>query len=144
VAGKPLKSKGDAHEVFKYVCRRYGIPKVLVNDRVKEENLGLWGCIVVQNLIPQSNTEPQSGWQNKCESELREFRKHFQRIMMLNKCPETFWDFALEYIIPIWQSVVWRAAKDRSPMDTATGNTMDIHNFSNIETLSMIETTQFN
>jgi hypothetical protein len=88
VAGKPMKSKADAHEVLEYVCRRYGVPKVLVSDRAKEENLGLWGQVIKQNLIPQSNTEPHSGWQNRCESEIREFRKHFQRIMMLNKCTE--------------------------------------------------------
>jgi hypothetical protein len=88
VAGKPMKSKADAHEVLEYVCRRYRVPKVLVSDRAKEENLGLWGQVIKQNLIPQSNTEPHSGWQNRCESEIREFRKHFQRIMMLNKCTE--------------------------------------------------------
>jgi hypothetical protein len=49
--------------------------------------------------------------------------------MMLNKWPEAFWDFALEYIIPIRQLQVRRAAEDRSPMETITGETMDISEF---------------
>jgi hypothetical protein len=32
------------HEVLEFVCRRYDIPKVLVSDREKDENLGQWGC----------------------------------------------------------------------------------------------------
>jgi hypothetical protein len=36
VAGKPMKSKAEAHEVLEFVCRRYGIPKVLISDRAKE------------------------------------------------------------------------------------------------------------
>jgi hypothetical protein len=49
--------------------------------------------------------------------------------MMLNKCPEAFWDFALEYIITIRQFLVRRSAEDRSPMETVTGETMDISEF---------------
>jgi hypothetical protein len=39
VAGKPMKSMSDAYEVLEFICRRYGVPKVLVSDRAKEENL---------------------------------------------------------------------------------------------------------
>jgi hypothetical protein len=80
VAGKPLKTKSDAYVVLEYVCRKYGVPKLLVSDGAREEQFGEWGRVVKQNLIPQSITEPHSGWQNRCEDEIREFRKHFQRI----------------------------------------------------------------
>jgi hypothetical protein len=83
VTGKPMQSKANVHDVLEFVCRRYGVPKVLVSDRAKEETLGFWGQVVKQNLIPQSTSEPQLGWQNRCESEMREFRKHFHRIMMI-------------------------------------------------------------
>jgi hypothetical protein len=71
-------------------------------------------------------SEPHSGWQNRCEDEIREIRKHFQRIITTNKCPEAFWDFALEYIIGVRQFVVRRAADNRSPTETITGETPDI------------------
>jgi hypothetical protein len=101
VTGRPLKTKADAHVVLELVCRKYGVPKLLVSDRAKEELLGEWGRVVKQNLIQQSTSEPHSGWQNRCKDEIREIRKHYQRIMSLNKCPEAFWDFALEYTIGV-------------------------------------------
>jgi hypothetical protein len=96
---KPLRTKSDAYTVLEYVCRKYGVPKLLVSEGAKEERLGEWGRVVKQNLIPQTITEPHSGWQNRCEDEIREFRKHYQRIMVQNRCPEAFWDFAIEYVI---------------------------------------------
>jgi hypothetical protein len=116
IAGKPLKTKSDAYTELGHVYRKYGVPRLLVSDGAKEERLGEWGRIVKQNLIPQSITEPHSGWQNRCEDEIREFRKHYQQIMVLNRCPEAFWDFAVKFIIRIRQFVIRRAADDRSPM----------------------------
>jgi hypothetical protein len=49
--------------------------------------------------------------------------------MMTNRCPEAFWDFALEYIISICQFLILRAADDRSLMEVITGETMDISEF---------------
>jgi hypothetical protein len=54
IAGKPLKTKADAYTVLKYVCRRYGVPRLLVSDRAKEELLGEWGRVVKQNLIQRA------------------------------------------------------------------------------------------
>jgi hypothetical protein len=80
-----LRSKADAHEVLEYVCREYGIPRILVSDNSKEETLGEWGRVAKHNLLNQRVTEPHSGWQNLCETDIREFRKHFQRIMALHQ-----------------------------------------------------------
>jgi hypothetical protein len=98
-----MRSKADAYEVLEFVCREYGVPRVMVSDNAKEETLGNWGRIAKQNLLKQRTTEPHSGWQNRCETEIREFRKHYQRITSLNKCPEAFWDFAIKYIISVVQ-----------------------------------------
>jgi hypothetical protein len=126
VTGRPLKTKADAYTVLEYVCRKYGVPKLLVSNRAKEELLGDWGRVLKQNLIQQSTSEPHSGWQNRCEDEIREVCKHFQCIMATNKCPEAFWDFALEYIIGVRQFVVRQAADNRSPIETITGETPNI------------------
>jgi hypothetical protein len=48
---------------------------------------------------------------------------------MLNKCPEAFWDFALDYIILIQRFLVCRATEYRSPMETITGEARDISEF---------------
>jgi hypothetical protein len=63
--------------------------------------LGDWARVVKENLICQQITEPCSGWQNRCDDEIREIRKHYARIMSLNKCPDAFLDFCFEYVIAV-------------------------------------------
>jgi hypothetical protein len=94
---------------------------------------------VKQNLIPQSTTEPHSGRHNRCDDEIQEFRKHFQRIMVLNRCPEAFWDFALEYIIRVRQFVIRRAADKRSPIETITVETPDSTEFMDVDLYQFIK-----
>jgi hypothetical protein len=125
VAGQPMKSKSDAHEVLDYVCRTYGVPQLLVSDNAKEETLGNWGRVTKHYLIRQRMTEPHSGWQNRCEDEIREVRKHFARIMALHRCPDAFWDFGIQYVINLRQLLVRSAASNRSPIETITGDTPD-------------------
>ena len=88
--GDVMKSKADAHISLGKLCREDGIPHVLVTDRAKEELYGEWGKIIKRNLIDQRTTEPHSGWQNKVEAEIREFKKHHNRIMAQHKCPDAF------------------------------------------------------
>jgi hypothetical protein len=85
--------------VLEYICGEYGIPCTLVNDSSKEETLGEWRRVSEQNLLQQQVTKPLAGWQKRCETEIREFRKNYQQIMHLNQCPEAFWEFAIKYII---------------------------------------------
>jgi hypothetical protein len=66
VAGKPLETKAEAYVVLENLCSKYGIPNLLVSDGAKEEQFGEWGRVVQKNLIPQSTTEPHSGWKNRC------------------------------------------------------------------------------
>jgi hypothetical protein len=49
--------------------------------------------------------------------------------MATNRCPEAFWDFALEYIMRIRQFLIRRVADYRSPLETVTGETPDISEF---------------
>jgi hypothetical protein len=49
--------------------------------------------------------------------------------MAANRCPEAFWDFALEYIISIRQFLIRRAADNRSPMETVTGDAPNISEY---------------
>ena len=90
-----------------------GIPEVLVTDGAKEEYYGEWGQIVKERLIYQRITEPHSGWQNRCEGEIREFKKHHRQVMGLNKCPEVFWDFACLYTLDIRKFLI-RATTQRN------------------------------
>jgi hypothetical protein len=129
VAGKPMKSKGDAYEVLNFICREYRIPKMLVSDNAHEETLGYWGRVAKQTLLRQRMTKAYSVWQNRCETEIREFRKHFQRIMFLNRCPEAFWDFDFEYIIKVRQFLIRKTSDDRPPIETVTGESCDTSEF---------------
>ena len=126
VYGEPMKTKSDAYLALDKVCRTYGVPQLLVSDNAKEETLGNWGRISKQYLIKQRMTEPHSGWQNRCEDEIREIRKHYARIMSLNQCPDAFWDFGLAYVINVRQLIVRAASNNRSPIETITGDTPDI------------------
>ena len=49
--------------------------------------------------------------------------------MALNRCPEAFWDFALEYVVHLRQILVRKAAGDRSPLEVVTGETPDTSEF---------------
>jgi hypothetical protein len=126
VTGLPMKSKSDAYLALDSVCRSYGVPKLLVSDNAKEETLGNWGRITKEYLIKQRMTEPHSGWQNRCEDEIRELRKHYARIMALHQCPEAFWDFGMEYVLTLRKFLVRNASNGRSPIETVTGDTPDI------------------
>jgi Reverse transcriptase (RNA-dependent DNA polymerase) len=139
VAGQPIKGKGDAFEVLEYMCREYGIPRLLVSDNAKEETLGNWGRIIKQNLIKQRTTEPYSSWQNRCEGEIREVRKHYTRIMALHQCPDAFWDFAMEYVIKLRQFIVRKAANDRPPLETVTGETPDTSEYMDFDFYSWVK-----
>ena len=123
--GEPLKTKADAYLALEGFCRNVGVPKTLVSDMAKEEMHGLWEKVRRTNLIDQRYTEPYSGWQNRCEDEIREFKRHQQRIMSLHKCPEVFWDFAWEYTRDIRQFLVREASGGRSPTEVITGDTGD-------------------
>jgi hypothetical protein len=59
--------------------------------------------------------------------------------MVINRCPEAFWDFALEYIIWIRQFVTRRAANDRSPIETITGETPDISEYMDFDFYQFIK-----
>ena len=127
--GMPLKTKADAPEALERLCRNVGIPKLLVSDGAKEELYGDWGRIVKNNLIQIRQTEPYSGWQNRCEDEIREVKKHYNRIMMINKCPSAFWDFGWEYTVEMRKRLSRRAAGERPPGETISGETQDISEF---------------
>ena len=96
-SGDPLRSKADAHTSLEKFCREDGIPHKLVTDRAREELYGDWGRFVKENLIDQRTTKPHSGWQNKVESEIKEFKKHHHRMMALHRCPDAFWDYGWVY-----------------------------------------------
>jgi hypothetical protein len=36
VAGKPFKTKSYAYTVLEHVCRKFGVPKILVSDGAKK------------------------------------------------------------------------------------------------------------
>ena len=131
--GEPMKSKADAHMVLERICREVGIPKLLVSDGAKEEIYGDWGKIVKHNLIQVRQTEPYSGWQNRCEDEIREVKKHFGRIMALHRCPTAFWDFAWKYTIELRQKLSRKASGDRPPAEVITGESQDISEYTEFD-----------
>eukprot|EP00934_Nitzschia_sp_Nitz4_P002319 Nitzschia sp. Nitz4//scaffold471_size5685//193//5616//NITZ4_009210-RA/size5685-processed-gene-0.1-mRNA-1//1//CDS//3329552692//2319//frame0 len=128
-AGDPLNSKSLAHEFLEKFCRQFGIPSLLISDGAKEEQFGEWGRVVKENLIQTRLTEPHSAWQNRCEDEIREIKKHHRRIMALHECPEVFWDFGWQYTLELRQFLPRKAADGRPPYETLTGEAVDISEY---------------
>lgn len=139
VAGRPIKSKGDAWETLEEFCREYGIPRILVSDMAKEERLGQWETIRKQNLIQQQFTEPYSGWQNRAEDEIREFKRHFARIMNLHSCPETLWDYGWRYTAAIRQFLPRKASGNRPPIEAIIGTTADTSEYMDFDFFQWIK-----
>ena len=131
--GDPLTTKADAYVSLERICRDVGIPKLLVSDGAREEQYGDWGRVVKNNLIQTRITEPYSGWQNRCEDEIREIKKHHRRVMTLNKCPAAFWDFGWRYTLEIRQLIAQRSAGNRPPGETITGETQDASEYTEFE-----------
>ena len=49
--------------------------------------------------------------------------------MTLNKCPDAFWDFGIQYVLRLRQLLVRSAASGRAPIETITGETPDMSEF---------------
>jgi hypothetical protein len=77
----PMRSKYDAPYKLDAFCKTHGLPRMLITDNAPEETKGDWDKVVKQYLLTQRTTEPQSGWQNRAEIEIRELKKHYRRIM---------------------------------------------------------------
>ena len=134
-----MKTKGGAHQVLNKLCREIDIPKILVTDGAKGEYFGEWGCIVKEHLIDQRRTDPNSGWQNRCEGEIRELKKHHRRIMSLNKFPKAFWDFGWSYTLELQQFLAREASNDRPPKELVISTQVDISEYMDFEFYGFIK-----
>ena len=92
----PMKTKGGAHKAFSALAHEVGVPSVIVMDGSKEQTLGEFkkkcnqaGCAIRQ-------IEPDSPWQNACESEIRELKRGYGRSMVKRRVPHKLWDHCLE------------------------------------------------
>ncbi len=125
----PMRSKADAPYKLDEFCKTFGTPQVLITDNAGEETKGEWNKVVKQYLLTQRTTEPNSGWQNRAEIEIRELKKHFRRIMHRNRCPEAFWCYGLEYTCEIRKLMARYSLDWRTPVELLTGDTPDSSEF---------------
>jgi hypothetical protein len=73
----PMKLKSDAPFKLDLFCKTYGLPRMLITDNAPEERKGELNKVVMQYLLQQRTVEPDSGWQNRAEIEIRELKRHF-------------------------------------------------------------------
>jgi hypothetical protein len=124
-----LRSKAEAPDALNKYCRKIGIPNPIVSDNAPEELGRKWETVRKHFLAVQRTTEPYSGWQNKVELEIRDFKSHFRRIMQRNKAPERLWDFGLQYTADIRARTARHTIDNRTPIETTDGYTPDISEF---------------
>jgi hypothetical protein len=124
-----MATKGLAYDKFDLYCSTVGIPNPIITDGAGEETGGLWDKVRKKHLTQQCTTEPHSPWQNKAEREIQELKKHYRRIMHRSKCPESFWDFGIEYVSQIRERMSRTYNDNRTPLESTTGETPDISEY---------------
>ena len=126
--GNVMTTKADAYIQLNNFCREHGIPDQLVTDMAGEETEGdCWKRVVTkENLIHQRTTEAYSPWQNKCEKEIGELKRHCMRISHRRRVPEKLWCFKWRYTLQIRQHIARSASYDRTPYESLKGETPDI------------------
>jgi hypothetical protein len=124
--GNVMTTKSDAYLQLNNFCRDHGIPDPLITDMAGEETEGEWKRVVKENLIRQRTTEAYSPWQNKCEKEIGELKRHCSRISHRNRVPAKLWCFTWLYTLKIRQHIARTTANDRTPYESLKGETPDI------------------
>ena len=124
--GNVITTKSDAYLQLNDFCREHGIPDPLVTDMAPEETEGDWKTVVKQNLIKQQTTEAYSPWQNRCEKEIGELKRHCSRISHRHRVPARLWCFTWQYTLKIRQHIARSTANDRTPYESLKGETPDI------------------
>ena len=100
-------------------------------DGAKDLSLSRWKD--VQDIyvgIKQTNTKPYSLWQNRAEAGIRELKKHVAR-QMQRTYPKQLWDYCSCHTVEIRSRMAQSLpkAKGRTPLETLTGNTPDISEY---------------
>jgi hypothetical protein len=121
-----MSTKAYAYIQLNNFCREHGIPDPLVTDMAGEETEGDWKRVVKENLIHQRTTEAYSPWQNKCEKEIGELKRHCTRLSHRRRVPEKLWCFTWKYTLQIRQHIARSASYDRTPYESLKGETPDI------------------
>lgn len=90
-----------------------------------EETEGEWKRVVKENLIHQRTTEAYSPWQNKCENEVGELKRHCMRVSHQQRVPEKLWCFTWKYTLKIQQHIVRETFGNRTLWESLEGETPD-------------------
>eukprot|EP00957_Ditylum_brightwellii_P198720 15146423-Ditylum_brightwellii.AAC.1 len=65
-------------------------------DGAKELNIGKWkDAWEKYGGIKQTNTEPNSPWQNRAEAGIKELKKHVNRLMKRKHALRKLWDYCV-------------------------------------------------
>ena len=132
---KPLRSKADCGDALNDVIREVGIPNGIHTDNAGEES-GVyteWERVRKSCLIPNTFIEPHSPWMNRAEGEIGKFKTHFRRIMNRWACPESLWCFGATYTSKIRELMSRPSLNDRSALETLTGETPDISEYTDFD-----------
>ena len=127
----PMKLKSQAGHALLEFIQDIGIPSALHTDGAKEQTMGKWRDVCMSHGIKQTLTEPYSPFQNRAEINIRELKKHVQRIMGKTKTPKRLWDFCASYVAELHRLTAQPlySLHGRTPYEMVTGNTPDISEY---------------
>ena len=124
----PIMTKGDAHNAFSAMAHEVGVPTLLIMDGSKEQTLGEFKRKCSQANVTIHQTEPESPWQNLCESQIRELKRGYGRSMVKRRVPHKLWDHCLEYESTKRNRTATKAfeLQGQTPESVVTGQPTDI------------------
>ena len=126
----PMRQKGHAGHALGEFFRDIGVPTRMHVDNAKEMTgpKTKWMELIRDCNVTQTTTEPNSPWQNRAETEIKELKKEVSRTMNRTNAPKCLWDFCMEYRADIRCRVAHPRfqLKGRTPYEHVTGDTPDI------------------
>lgn len=128
----PMRSKSEAKYSLDALVRHVnGTPARLLSDGAAELRHGDYGKRTKELCIHHTLSEPESHWQNRAESGIREWKKQVVLLMTKYKIPKRLWDFVGEWVAAIRQLTVHGTPtlRGRTAMELITGFTPDISEY---------------
>ena len=130
----PLKRKAQVGSSLMSFIQDVGVPRDLVTDGAKEENLGEWQETQKKFRIRQHTTEPYSQWQNRAEYDIGELKRMMSHHRRQTNCPKRLWCYLGKWCAAIKRLTARQGTSDcRVPCELRLGDTPDISEYAQFD-----------
>ena len=85
-----VTTESQGPDTLENLCRDWGAPIKLKNDRAQMEKGKAWTAICCKYNIEQCTTEAHMQWQNEAERYIQEVKKMVNTVMNHTGCPTSY------------------------------------------------------